>query len=262
MRQANKKLRHGRKAFWWLKIKKGEKKKRATKGEKKSNRTRGTIKVLTRLRPVGLRWVTDSCRFVGPDVWQSLSQMLNKQLQSYKSRASKQHHSRFTDQPNEAGEGQLVWSDRARGRWDPSSDQCGPRLLQHHGASHFSTGDLVRSPGSSNARRPFSSWEGPSLRERCGELAHRCTPSGSVMQVSVTPWTIVRQAPLSLEFSGQEYWSGLSFLNPGDFPSAGIKPTSPASLELSGRFLTIVPRGRWDISTSDLYIKRCVHPGR
>ena len=44
----------------------------------------------------------------------------------------------------------------------------------------------------------------------------------------VTPWTVARQAPLSMEFSRQEYWSGLPFPSPGDFPDPGIEPGSPA----------------------------------
>ena len=44
----------------------------------------------------------------------------------------------------------------------------------------------------------------------------------------VTPWTVVRQAPLSMGFSKQEYWSGLPFPSPGDLPDPGIKPRSPA----------------------------------
>ena len=42
------------------------------------------------------------------------------------------------------------------------------------------------------------------------------------------PLDIARQAPLSMGFSRQEYWSGLSFPSPGDLPDLGIKPTSPA----------------------------------
>ena len=43
------------------------------------------------------------------------------------------------------------------------------------------------------------------------------------------PWTIGScQAPLSMGFSGQEYWSGLSFLPAGDLSDPGIKPVSPA----------------------------------
>ena len=44
----------------------------------------------------------------------------------------------------------------------------------------------------------------------------------------VTSWTVAHQIPLSLEFSRQEYWSGLLFLSPGDLPEPGIEPGSPA----------------------------------
>ena len=44
----------------------------------------------------------------------------------------------------------------------------------------------------------------------------------------VTPWTAACQAPLSMGFSRQEYWSGLLFPSPGDLPNPGIEPRSPA----------------------------------
>ena len=47
------------------------------------------------------------------------------------------------------------------------------------------------------------------------------------MSDSVTPWTAAYQAPPSMEFSRQEYWSGLPFPSPGDLPNPGIKPGSP-----------------------------------
>ena len=43
-----------------------------------------------------------------------------------------------------------------------------------------------------------------------------------------TPWTGAHQAPLSIRFSRQEYWSGLPFPSPGDLPDPGIKPRTPA----------------------------------
>ena len=43
-----------------------------------------------------------------------------------------------------------------------------------------------------------------------------------------TAWTVVYQAPLPMGFSRQAYWSGLPFPPPGDLPSPGIKPESPA----------------------------------
>ena len=42
------------------------------------------------------------------------------------------------------------------------------------------------------------------------------------------PWTASHHAPLSMEFSGQEYWSGLLVSSPGDLPDQVIKPKSPA----------------------------------
>ena len=50
----------------------------------------------------------------------------------------------------------------------------------------------------------------------------------SRVQLFATPWTVAYQAPLSVGFSGQEYWSGLPFPSPGDLPNPGIKPRSPA----------------------------------
>ena len=47
-------------------------------------------------------------------------------------------------------------------------------------------------------------------------------------QTLATPWTVACQAPLSMGFSRQEYWSGLPFPSPGDLPDPGIEPGSPA----------------------------------
>ena len=49
----------------------------------------------------------------------------------------------------------------------------------------------------------------------------------SRVQLFATPWTVAYKAPLSVEFSMQEYWSGLPFPSPGDLPDPGIKPRSP-----------------------------------
>ena len=50
----------------------------------------------------------------------------------------------------------------------------------------------------------------------------------SRVRLFVTLWTVTYQAPLSMGFSRQEYWSGLPFPSPGDLPDAGIEPRSPA----------------------------------
>ena len=50
----------------------------------------------------------------------------------------------------------------------------------------------------------------------------------SHVQLFATPWTIACQAPLSVGFPRQEYWSGLPFPSPGDLPDTRIEPGSPA----------------------------------
>ena len=50
----------------------------------------------------------------------------------------------------------------------------------------------------------------------------------SRVRLFVTLWTVAHQAPPSMGFSRQEYWSGLPFPSPGDLPGPGIEPRSPA----------------------------------
>ena len=66
----------------------------------------------------------------------------------------------------------------------------------------------------------------------------------SCVHLFVTPWTVVHQAPLAMEFSRQEYWSRLSFSTPGDLPDPGIKPASLVPPALAGGFFTTVPPGK------------------
>ena len=70
----------------------------------------------------------------------------------------------------------------------------------------------------------------------CCSVAHLCPP---LLRPS---WTAAHQAPLSMEFSQQEHWSGLPFPFPGDLPNPGIEPASPA---LAGRFF-----GAWEAPSS------------
>ena len=60
----------------------------------------------------------------------------------------------------------------------------------------------------------------------------------------MTPWTVARQAPLSMGFSRKEYWSELPFPPPGDLPDPGIKLTSPMSPALQTNSLPIEPSGK------------------
>ena len=61
------------------------------------------------------------------------------------------------------------------------------------------------------------------------------------MSDSATLWTIDPQAPLSMGFPRQEYWSGLPFPPPGDLPDPRIETASPA---LAGIFFTTEPSGK------------------
>ena len=59
-----------------------------------------------------------------------------------------------------------------------------------------------------------------------------------------TPGTVAHQAPLSMGFPRQEYWSELPFLPPGDLPDSGIKPMSPVSPAMAGRLSSTEPPGK------------------
>ena len=65
----------------------------------------------------------------------------------------------------------------------------------------------------------------------------------------MTPWIITHQAPLSMEFSRQEYCNRLPFSFPGDLPNSGIKLASPV---LPGRLFTTVPTGKPSLSLISL----------
>ena len=71
-----------------------------------------------------------------------------------------------------------------------------------------------------------------------------CVCVCSVVSDSVTLWTVAHQAPLSVEFSRQEYWSQLPFPTPGDLPDPEIEPKSPASPALASEFFTTEPPGK------------------
>ena len=69
------------------------------------------------------------------------------------------------------------------------------------------------------------------------------------VQLIVTLWTVAHQAPLSMGFSRQEYWSGLPCPPPGDLPNPGIEPISLMSPAMAGRFFTTSTT--WEALPSD-----------
>ena len=133
--------------------------------------------------------------------------------------------------------------------WDPM--YCSPpgssvrgifqARIQEWGAISFSR-DL---PG---LGRPRDWTESPALQADSLLLSHQGSPilqfssahsiqfssvqSLSRVQLFATSWTVAYQAPLSMEFSRQGYWSRLPFPSPGDFPNPGIQPRSPALYHL------------------------------
>ena len=68
-----------------------------------------------------------------------------------------------------------------------------------------------------------------------------CAQPLSCVWPSATPWTVAYQAPMSMEFSRQEYWSGLPCPLPRDLPNPGIESASPALPALAGRLFTTKP---------------------
>ena len=72
------------------------------------------------------------------------------------------------------------------------------------------------------------------------------------VQLFVTLWTVARQAPSSMGFSGQEYWSGVPFLPLRDLPDPGMEAKCPASLALAGGFFTAEPPGKPSKYTDNL----------
>ena len=91
-------------------------------------------------------------------------------------------------------------------------------------------------------------------------MVYRCVHTQLLSRVLlfVTPWAIAHRAPLPLEFPRQEYWSGLPFSSPGDFPDPGIKPMSPASPTLADRFFTTEPlwMSLWYIDTLSEFLAK------
>ena len=83
------------------------------------------------------------------------------------------------------------------------------------------------------------------IKKVCWPLVYDCcivvAQSLSGVQLFVAPWTVTHQAPLSMRFPGQEYWSGLPFPPPGDLPNPGLEPMSAA---LAGGFFTTEPPGK------------------
>ena len=103
------------------------------------------------------------------------------------------------------------------------------------------------------AGRFFTSWatgEAHFIHVKVSEVTQSCP-------IPCDPWTVAHQAPLSMGFSRQEYWSGLPFPSPGDLPDPGIKPRSHA---LQADALPSEPPGKPHFIHSSVYICQCQSP--
>ena len=129
----------------------------------------------------------------------------------------------------------------------PSRMHCRASLIAKE--STCNAGDPSSIPGSGR-----SAWEGIGYPLQCSwasfmaQLVKKLylfyVQSLSCVQFFATLWTVTHQAPLPMEFSRQEYWSGLPSTSPGDFPNPGIKSASLASPTLMGGFFTTEPPGK------------------
>ena len=119
-------------------------------------------------------------------------------------------------------------------------------------------GPVVKTPRSQCRGPGFDPWSGNEVlhaatKTQCSQvnkyLAIMRKPIERAQLLScvwffATQWTIACQAPLFMEFSRQEYWSGLPCPPPGDLLDSGIKPVSPPSPALAGGFFTTEPSGK------------------
>ena len=106
-----------------------------------------------------------------------------------------------------------------------------PGLPVHHQLLEFTQTHVHRVGDAIQPSHPLSS---PSH----SWLERLLTPYTTMLSLFAIPWTVARQAPLSMGFSRQGYWNGLPFPPPGNLPNPGIEPMSLTSPASAGGFLT------------------------
>ena len=84
---------------------------------------------------------------------------------------------------------------------------------------------------------------GSEKQHRILVLTYTCAQLLSHVQLFETPWTVTRQAPLSMGFPRLEYWSELPSPSPGGLPNTSVKPASLVSPVLADGFFTTAPPG-------------------
>ena len=104
-----------------------------------------------------------------------------------------------------------------------------PSWYHNQSFTHYEAFCFVRNSHFSWSVRPSATLSSHTLKSKRDSCF-------SHVQLFETPWTIAHQAPLPMEFSGQEYWSELLHLPPGNLPNPGIQPLSLTSPALAGGF--------------------------
>ena len=130
-------------------------------------------------------------------------------------------------------------------------------MCRIHPSVHSLNTDILRFAQAGHREEQQGGWRKPEAsRPACssGVTWAHCVRVCLSCPTLVTPWTVARQAPGTMEFSRQEYWSGLPFPIPGDLPNPGIEPTSLASPARAGGSFTTAPPGKplWDHYLSSL----------
>ena len=105
------------------------------------------------------------------------------------------------------------WESKELGVWDQQMQTVTITGWINNKVLPYSTGNYIQYPVINHNGKEYEKVKVKSL---------------SRVRLLATLWTVALQAPLSMGFSRQEYWSGLPFPSPGDLPNPGIKPGSPA----------------------------------
>ena len=137
-----------------------------------------------------------------------------------------------------------------------------PGLPVHHQLPEFTQTHVHRVGDAIQPSHPLSSPSPPAPNPSQRIYAMCCVSCFSRVCLFVTPWTVARQAPLSMGFPRQEYWSGLPCPPPGELPNPWIELLSLMSPALAGGFLTTSTT--WEAYVYlyiyiDIYIERDVY---
>ena len=129
--------------------------------------------------------------------------------------------------------GPLPWRLHPRATVVGTSPRANPQPKSDSRAPESVRFNLVAQSCPDSLRPPWTAAQtGFPVHHQLMELTQKvcCQRSQSLSRAGVfaTPWTAAHQAPLSVEFSRQEHWSGLPFPSPGDLTDPGVEPRSPA----------------------------------